>query len=528
MNQVSILDCTLRDGGYCNNWQFGRDNTVFIIEKLIDANIDIIECGFITQNGSYNPDSTKFATPAHLSAVLPKERRGKQLVAMINYGDYPAEALPKCDASTVDGIRVAFHKSNMDAALEMCRVIQEKGYKCYVQAMVSMCYTDTEFLMLISEVNKLQPYAFYIVDSFGMMKRRDLLRLFHLVEPNLSTNICLGFHSHNNLQLAYANAQVLTDLPTRHRIIIDSSVYGMGRGAGNLNTELFAEYLNEYNGTHYKLPPLLEIIDVTLNDFYLRNYWGYSLPNYLSAKHNLHPNYASYLDDKKTLTVEDMDHIFHLFDDVHRVEFDKSYISGLYETYMEQRCAAQQNSRKEALCKLLYGKTVLLIAPGKSAETERAVISAYSACANVISVCINTDHLYPDSDFIFLSNLRRFRKMRTESLRRTIVTSNIPTDEAYLKVPYVDLLNDCEHVRDNAGLMAIHLLISMGVSCIRLAGFDGYACATPEDNYAEAAATLYTPRNIQEAMNRGMERMLKYYSKQANIEFLTTPRHIRL
>lgn len=107
------------------------------------------------------------------------------------------------------------------------------------------------------------------------------------------------------MQLAYSNAQTLVGLETNRNILIDSSIYGMGRGAGNLNTELFIQYLNENSDGNYELKPLLIVIDEILNIFYQKNYWGYSLPNYISAVHNAHPNYASFLDDKKTLTVEE-------------------------------------------------------------------------------------------------------------------------------------------------------------------------------------------------------------------------------
>ena len=130
---------------------------------------------------------------------------------------------------------------DMLGGLEACRTVKEKGYKVFVQAMVSVAYTDEEFLELISKVNELEPYAFYIVDSFGMMKRKDLTRLFYIVEHNLKQSIWIGFHSHNNMQLAYSNAQSLVDMQTKRNIIIDSSVYGMGRGACNLNTELFVQ-----------------------------------------------------------------------------------------------------------------------------------------------------------------------------------------------------------------------------------------------------------------------------------------------
>ena len=137
-----------------------------------------------------------------------------------------------------------------------------------MQPMVSVSYSDEEFINLINRSNELNPYAFYIVDSFGVMKRKDLMRLYYLVDHNLSNDIFVGYHSHNNIQMAYSNAQALVDLKTKRQLIIDSSVFGMGRGAGNLNTELFIEYLNELNGNKYRIKPLLKIIDQVLNPIY--------------------------------------------------------------------------------------------------------------------------------------------------------------------------------------------------------------------------------------------------------------------
>ena len=141
--------------------------------------------------------------------------------------------------------------------------------------MVSLSYTDEEFLEMLKIVNTLEPYSFYIVDSFGMMKGKDLTRLFYMVEHNLKENIWIGFHSHNNLQLAYSNAQQLISVQTNRNIIIDSAIMGMGRGAGNLNTELFLGYLNENAEKNYDIKPLLTIVDKILTPFYERNYWGY-------------------------------------------------------------------------------------------------------------------------------------------------------------------------------------------------------------------------------------------------------------
>ena len=261
MNKIQVLDCTLRDGGYCNDCRFGFENEKKIVHGLVEANVDIIECGFLMNTVEYDKDVTRFSSLDEVAKIIPKNKEGKTFVMLTDYGKYRPEDLPEYNGVSVDGLRVAFHKKDRVVALEECKKIKNKGYKVFVQAMVSLSYTDEEFLDLIRRVNELEPYAFYIVDSFGMMKRKDLTRLFYLVEHNLNEKIKIGFHSHNNMQLAYSNAQSLVDLHSDRELIIDSSVYGMGRGAGNLNTELFVQYLNDNADGNYDIKPLLSIID---------------------------------------------------------------------------------------------------------------------------------------------------------------------------------------------------------------------------------------------------------------------------
>lgn len=523
MGRLSVLDCTLRDGGYCNQWKFGFNNAKQIVNGLVEADIDIIECGFLTNKVSYDIETTKFNTVEQISNIIPADRQNKMFVCMINYGEYNVEDLPEYDASSVDGIRVAFNKKDMIHALQFCSKVKDKGYKVFVQAMVSLSYSDEEFLNLISRVNTIEPYSFYIVDSFGVMKGKDLIRLFYMVEHNLKKTIIVGYHSHNNMQLSYSNAQALVDIKTNRQLIIDSSVFGMGRGAGNLNTELFVEYLNDNFGTTYNLKPLLSIIDEILNSFYQQNYWGYSLPNYLSAKHNAHPNYAGYLDGKKTLTVENMNDIFSMMDDAKKTSFDKTYIEELYMKYM-----AIENSQETHLAELenkIRGKEVLIIAPGRSSVTERDKIISCISSKDVISISINFDYTEYDCDYIFVSNLRRFRKIPKEKRGKCIVTSNIPVSEVFLKTKYKDLVNDYEAVRDNAGMMLVKFLIALGAKKVLIAGLDGYS-ADPTQNFADSQMNFYTQRSTYEAMNEGMISALKNYRKEVEIEYITSQKYV--
>lgn len=525
MRHIQALDCTLRDGGYCNDCHFGFENEKKIVNGLIEANIDIIECGFFMNTVKYDKNRTRFTSLDQVAQIIPKKRDGKIFVMLADHGKFVPEDLPEYDGTSIDGLRVAFHKKDRFAGLDDCLKVKEKGYKVFIQAMVSVSYTDEEFLDLIRRVNEVEPYAFYIVDSFGMMKKKDLTRLFYMVEHNLKDTIKIGFHSHNNMQLAYSNAQSLVHIQTGRDLIIDSSVYGMGRGAGNLNTELFVEYLNENADGNYELKPLLTIIDEILNGFYQRNPWGYSLPNYLSAAHNAHPNYAGYLDDKKTLTVEDMNEIFDMMDEEKRLSYDKDYIEELYLRYMAT--GQVQEAHKAELKENLAGKKVLLIAPGKSSADEKAKIISFAEREDVVPISINFD--YPDAktDYIFLSNLRRFRELDIEKRSKCIVTSNISADNVYLQTKYRDLLNDIEAVKDNAGLMALKFLMNNGVGTFYLAGFDGYAHDVSE-NYADSSMAFITRNAVLDAINRGMEIVLKQYSAITHIEFLTSPKYVMI
>ena len=410
-------------------------------------------------------------------------------------------------------------------ALKLCEEIKAKGYLVFVQAMVCMAYSDEEFLEMIRVVNTLKPYAFYIVDSFGMMKGKDLTRLFYMVEHNLNDSIWIGFHSHNNMQLAYSNAQSLTMMQTERNLIIDSSIYGMGRGAGNLNTELFVEYLNENAGKNYRLKPLFILIDQIINEFYIRNYWGYSLPNYISAAHNAHPNYAGYLDDKKTLTFEDMDAIFKMLDDKKKFTYDKIYIEEIYLKYMDAERINEEH--KAELTEKLKGQRVLIVGPGKSAVEEREKIISFAKKADVVVLAVNFDYDFYKADFIFVSNHRRYCDIDRVKHSRCIITSNISATDVYYQTKYRDLLNSEEFVRDNAALMAIKFLMGFGVKEIYLAGIDGYSHDARE-NYGKDNMAFFTRNAVLDAINEGMYKVLKELCRDINIKFLTKTKYLKL
>ena len=173
------------------------------------------------------------------------------------------------------------------------------------------------------------------------------------------------------------------------------------------------------------------------------------------------------------------------------------------------------------------GRRALVIAPGKSAREERDKIAAFAAEPDVVTVGVNFDYQAVATDFIFLSNLRRQKELGEGKEQRLIVTSNIPDGGARYRVEYGSLLSQPEAVRDNAGLMLVKLLIRLGAKEIWLAGMDGYS-HDPAENYVQEQMRMTAKNQTLDAMNQGMCQALGELSRQAEIRFLTTPRHITI
>lgn len=524
MGKIQLLDCTLRDGGYCNEWNFGKHNIKKIIMGLEESGVEIIECGFLNHKIQFTEDRSRYPSLRIAESFITQSKRDTKYVCMANYGDIDVNRLEEYQGGMIDGIRVAFHKRDADGALELCRQIGMKGYKVYIQPMVVLDYSDEEFLVLLHEANEIQPYAFYIVDSFGVMKKKELIHLYYMTEHNLDDSICIGFHSHNNMQLSYANAQVLLDIQGNRDIIIDSSIFGMGRGAGNLNTELFEQYLNDNYNKNYKINPILIIYDEILSTFYNKKSWGYSLSNYLSASYGCHPNYAGYLDEKNTLSIGDMDKIFQMLDSEKRNIFDKNYIESLYEQYMSRNRIWEESISE--FKKLLLDRRILVIASGKSSCLEKDKIIDFILENRCLVISINAEYPYYKSDYVFVSNIRRYKQINKKLSNKIIVTSNILSDEAYLVIDYDNYTNAYEAVKDNAALMLFKYLEDQGVKEIFVAGLDGYSHDV-NDNYADDNMIIKTSNEWFDKRNEGLNLYIKNLSGRIKISSITNMKYIR-
>lgn len=477
MNSVKVLDVTLRDGGCVIDFNFGQDYMDQILSGLEKSGVDIIELGYLDANKGTVHGRTQFCNEQVVTQHFLKQKKpGVTYVAMCDFGKFDPDALLPYDGSGIDGIRIAFHKKDRLKMVPVAKKVLQKGYKLFIQPMTIMRYSDREILELLDVVNSELPdaEAFYVVDSFGEMRMNDLNRIVHLVDRNLKPEMTMGFHSHNNLQLSYSNAVALLQFFTRRNLVIDSAILGMGKGAGNLNTELFMEHLNLYYGKNYQISPLLEVIDKVLNTIRAEYYWGYSIEYYLSSVHHCTPSYAGHFYKKHMLPVEQVAELLGMISEDKKISFDKEYAEQLYLTYNARRHQNDDPAIRQ-LTEAIKGKRVLLIAPGKRLSEGATVIRKMLGESDVVSVALNSFDKF-DADYVLTTRMDAFEIARKAD-KRIIVTSavcNTSADDT-LVIDYEKWITVENGVQDSSGIVALKLMTACGASELLLAGFDGFS-----------------------------------------------------
>ena len=516
--RIKLLDCTLRDGGYVNNFRFGKQNIQGIIKKLSDASVDVIECGFL-RSGAFDPDCSLFGSAAAIREVIGQKNPNLMYVAMIQYGKFTMEELEDYDGTSIDGIRLTFHEHEIEEAFAQGAQIIRKGYKLFMQPVGTTTYTDEALLALIRRINELRPYAFYLVDTLGIMYKNDLLRMYYLVDHNLDKSIVVGFHSHNNLLLSFANAQELMQLNSSRELTIDASIYGMGRGAGNLQTELVTQYINANFGLRYDNIQILEIIDEYIRPLSLQYTWGYEAAYYISAVSGCHPNYAAFLLDKQTLHVQDIHKILSSMAAEKRSLFDKEYIAELYLAYMNHRVDDSQT--RQLVAQKRQDRPVLLLAPGKTLTKEAQRIQNWIQENNAYVVSVNFIPEFCKANMAFVSNMKRFKDVKqvADMADTVVVTSNISSDQCHV-ADYLSYTNEDPLITDNAGLMCVNFMRAIGVKALYLAGFDGFS-VNQVDNYFDASMYMKVENQRLLATNQAVSAKFDQLKTQMDITFLT-------
>lgn len=534
IKHVELLDCTLRDGAYLLDKEFGDDTISGMIEGLVEAKMDYIEIGFFQDNG-FGDGKTVFRDSADAKRFIPSNKNGCQFTVLADYSRFSITNLDECTPDSIDAVRECFFKHERFKAIEACKVIKDKGYKLFIQPVDILGYTDQELLEFLQLVNEIEPYCISIVDTFGSMYQEDLHRVFELINHNLIPICKMGFHSHNNMQLSSALSQEFIRMSIGKReVIIDGTINGMGRGAGNTPTELVAQYLVSKFNYGYDIDAILDVIDGYMDNIRTRCSWGYTTPYFVAGCYSAHVNNISYLLKKNSIHSKDIRYIMNKIGAESRKRYDYDLLE---RTYLE---LLQSNiDDTEAINKLkneILNRPVLVLVPGSSVSKEEVLLHEYINRKAPIVISVNFFHDNIKSDYLYLSNLKRYNILKNNSRYKSckkILPSNmdgIYDENRDIIVSFTSLIKcGWEHL-DNSTMMLLRLLDRIGVSEIAIAGFDGYAAG--KINYAKRELDLQTPKDNPIYLNSEIKEMFDDYlntrkHKETPFVFVTESRFNR-
>jgi 4-hydroxy 2-oxovalerate aldolase len=476
MKNVRLLDCTLRDGGIQIDFDFSSSEKQEILEGLILGSIDVIEIGYLNEKiNNPNFEGTLFSTPINaLNSFNVGVDYQTPIVAMIDYGTYQLESLESSLITGISGIRLAFYQEQLSDAILSSSILNQKGYKIYLQPMLTNQYSDMELDLMIKLINSLEfPIeALYIVDSFGEMYPNSIERIFRHYQ-NLKTSISIGFHGHNNLQLAFANSIKFLEKFINRDLLIDCSLLGMGKGAGNLPTELIATHINN-SSNKYKTEKFYSLINNHINRMRSETYWGYNIEYVTSAIYGVSPSYALYFMKKNTIDSYDITKLTEIVENKKSKKFDKYYAEELYHNY--NRSGLLDGQDISILQRDLTQNRIIIVSPSAGAESNSKIKKLQSESRTLV---INLNHTNNISSYVLINKRPSiFINLNLKLTGNIITLSNINNSYQFYNkfvLDYSKMTIFENSLNDNSLVVLFNFLIESKFSNeIYLIGFDGF------------------------------------------------------
>lgn len=309
-NDIKVLDCTIRDGGLVNNFEFTDEFVKNLYKACSDAGVDYMELGYKASKRIFAPSDFgkwKFCNEDDIRVIADSDSKLKLSVMIdVDRTDYHTDVLPKSE-SALDMIRVATYIHQIPKALDMIKDAHDKGYETSVNLMSISTVKESELDEALEVLANSETNLIYLVDSFGALYPEQIraLAIKYLEFANL-TGKSIGIHAHNNQQLAFANTIEALTLGVSYA---DVTVSGLGRGAGNCPEELILGFLKN---PKYHLRPVLEFIQNNIPQLKSKGVnWGFDLPYMLTGQLNIHPR-----DAISFLASEDKEKCLKFFDKV--------------------------------------------------------------------------------------------------------------------------------------------------------------------------------------------------------------------
>jgi len=288
---IKILDCTIRDGGLINDHKFDDEFVKAVYRTCVAAGVDYMELGYKASKKIFSPSQFgpwKYCNEDDIHRIVGDNPTDLKLSIMADAEktDYCEDILPK-EQSIFDCVRVAAYIHQIPVAVDMINDAHDKGYETMMQLMAVSVISEHDMSEALKIIAKSPVDAIYLVDSFGALyseQVKDLTRIY--LKAMEGTHKEVGFHAHNNQQLAFANT-IEAVIAGANRL--DATINGIGRGAGNCPLELLIGFLHN---PKFRLRPVLECCRDVFLPLSREMEWGYSIPYGITGQLNRHPRSA--------------------------------------------------------------------------------------------------------------------------------------------------------------------------------------------------------------------------------------------
>lgn len=487
MGQLSVLDCTIRDGGYYNNWNFTDDEFSSSVAALIKSGVDVIELGYKSLDSTTFFGPYKYCNETFLKAFgIEGESSfacmvdGKEFIennAILN------QVFPNQDKSIFSMVRVATSLSIISESIQLAVEIKRKGYEVCLNLMGVSLASDDELILILSKIPK-EIDVVYFADSFGNLYPKDIQRIFNLFKENLNGQK-VGFHPHDNLGLAFANSieAIVCGID-----FIDGTILGMGRGAGNLKLEQLLTYLKfEKKNTQYSAYPLIDVIQNHYLQLQTHYEWGFDLTYMLSGINNTHQSYCQLLKSDKRYNYQQVFDILSNISAEKRSKFEKGELVKSMERTFSFKKARQLGSLSE-----IDNDNVLIVAKGQSIFDSKKSLNLFiEEKSPVIFDCNNSGVFQEFSRYVCMINANKLKDLNNldknvKGIINPFDVNLLPKNVESISIGYSldrTLNYESDTIAISAYLVGQYAIMSalmLGFKNIYLAGFDGFSVMNEE------------------------------------------------
>tara|TARA_B100000035_G_C21026470_1_gene566447 strand:+ start:87 stop:1697 length:1611 start_codon:yes stop_codon:yes gene_type:complete len=388
---VKILDCTLRDGGYYNNWKFSKDLISDYLYSMKEANLDWVEFGFRFLNASNQKNSCAFATDEFISSF--KYSDDLNIAVMINASDFISEKdfglkiLKKffisSKKSPVKLVRVACHLEEVKKSEFIFKFLFKNGYKVGINLMQISEKSNLEIKEFSKFIKKFPFEVVYFADSLGSLFPNEIKKIIDALKSHWKGEI--GFHAHDNMGNALENS--LTAL-REGATWIDATVLGMGRGPGNVQTEYLLMSLQKKIQKKINIIPLLNCIDIYFQKLRTKYQWGKNPFYFLAGQNKIHPTFIQEMLSDTRYTNFDILQAIEFFKEVGGQRFNQELLDS-NKISLKGKPRGNWNPRK-----VLNQKELLIIGPSKKIFNSVKTYESLKKNKNLITISCNTSPGY--------------------------------------------------------------------------------------------------------------------------------------